>query len=445
VVAVGLLLLVKVAITTWNAVSYDIRQYDRALHVGRARSGGLSLEGRAYNPPLYYLPALAFQEPEAPPAVQDRELLQGLRYTNVVWLTLLYAVWIFGIIPMIFSSASSRGLAGLLILAVPGFQKLAVMAHPDNALAGVTALAVFLVLRLWRGAGQERAGTKGGLASLCLAALVVGLAALTRPFGNIVCLLLWLGLMAAIVRRFGWFSKKGILGATVTTLIIGGLMAAWPGYQLLAVGRLVTVTNERYIRPFLPHRAGFDLVGYFTSFRYSDLLRVPNRRINRLSDEASSFRNPYGNSFWTLAYSEYWGDHWLYFSGARTGREGKVWPKRFLFVVALPLTVAWCLALVVSLARLARDLARRRPPCFSRLLLWGLVALGSAGYLYFLTHDGLLPGKNSTVKFIYVAYLVPALAILATPRRPSPLVFTLGSFYVLLVFAFALPVALHWP
>ena len=444
-VVVGLLLLVKVAMTTWNAATYDLSQYDRGLHTGRARSGGLALEGRAYNPPLYYMPALAFSQPEAPQADRERALLQGLRYTNVLWLTLLYSVWIFGIIPKVFTSGSSRVLASLLLLAVPGFQKLGAMAHPDNALAGVTALAVLLVLRLWGRAGQERAGPKRFLAALALAALVVGLAALTRPFGHIVCIVLWLGLMAAIVRRFGWLTKGALLNATVATVIVGGLMAAWPGYQYAVAGRLVAVHNERYIRPFLPHRAGFDLVGYFTSFHYLDLLRQPNRWINHLSDEPSRFRNPYGNSFWTLAFSEFWGDHWLYFSGARTGRDGKVWPKRFLFVVALPLTVFWGLALMVGLARLARDLARRRNLRFSVLLLWGLVALGAAGYVYFLTHGGLLPGKNSTVKFIYVSYLVPALAVLATPRQPSPTVFMVGSFYVLMVFAFALPLALHWP
>jgi hypothetical protein len=113
---------------------------------------------------------------------------------------------------------------------------------------------------------------------------------------------------------------------------------------------------------------------------------------------------------------------------------------------------------VVDLARRGRrvieeqagqTLSRKLVTLLERLEL-SLVPLGIAGlgvllYLYWQTGPALLPGKNSTIKFVYVASLFgPTIALLFT-RRLKVAAFNLLTCYFLILFVVALPVAMFWP
>ena len=78
-------------------------------------------------------------------------------------------------------------------------------------------------------------------------------------------------------------------------------------------------------------------------------------------------------------------------------------------------------------------------------MLLGIAGLGCLLYLYWQTGPALLPGKNSTIKFVYVASLVgPTLALLFRHRMRA-FTFNLLAGYFLLLNIVALPVAMFWP
>jgi hypothetical protein len=75
----------------------------------------------------------------------------------------------------------------------------------------------------------------------------------------------------------------------------------------------------------------------------------------------------------------------------------------------------------------------------------GIAGLGTLLYLYWQTGPALLPGKNSTIKFVHIASLFgPTIALLFTRRLEVP-AFNLLTCYFLLLFVAALPVAMFWP
>jgi hypothetical protein len=210
---------------------------------------------------------------------------------------------------------------------------------------------------------------------------------------------------------------------------------------------------------FEKRRVGFNYVEYFTSFHLKELLQTPNRRM--AGGSTNIYANiPHANSFFTLLYSEVWADHWLYFSG-RMARETKLWPKRTLLAFALPTVPIFLMLSAGFIADLVRRAQRilastRDQKWKERLALLlekfeldlvplGLVGLGALLYLYWQTGPALLPGKNSTVKFIYVASLVAPTIALLFRRRLKPLTFNLLSGYLLILFVVAVPVAIFWP
>ncbi|MEM7676659.1 MAG: hypothetical protein AAF449_11720, partial [Myxococcota bacterium] len=147
------------------------------------------------------------------------------------------------------------------------------------------------------------------------------------------------------------------------------------------------------------------------------------------------------NSFFTLMYSEVWGDHWLYYSG-RTGNK-KQWPKRILFAVALPLILLllWGWARTIGILMRRRAFKTRWP-----VVVMALYALaGFALYVSWQTQGGLSPGKNSGVKFIYNAYLFPLGLAFAFVRPMSSRRFDAWVAYGLLLNLVALPIAWYWP
>ena len=466
------LLLVKLLVTGWDCAAFDGSTYDEnGLHAPRSRTGGLGLDGRVYNPPLYYLPVypLAARQAEAlggwPEAEVSEEaakvsrtddarkalddaLLQRLRWTNLGHLALFYLAWIGLIIPRSIADRWSRLLAALGLLALPGYQKLAAMVHPDVAMTSLTALtiAAFVVLRV---RDHERPPTTWALLGL---ALLGGLTALARPFGALTA--------AAALGGAGWLawrrraheparsaSAKNLawLGRSLAAaLVVGACVLAWPAYQLAKLGHLAPVYSQRYTERYEPARDDFDRFGYFTRFYIVDLLRRPNRTIRALDTDNDEFHNRYGNSFWTLLYSDTWADHWLHFSGP-VGVETRALAKRVALVAALP-TIPWLgWRFFAGLRGVVMRLRERDPSRDLWALLTSFLLVGVGLYLYWQLGSGLSPGKNSSVKFIYVAYLVPValLVCFSTPVDVRARKLALG--FVLLLFAATLPFSVFIP
>lgn len=482
---IGVLLCVKLAISVWNAVEFNGKVYDQGHHQDRALFGGLRAGKMAYNPPLYYLPALLVHRPADVPLVErssksegdddealaSREaakspvsrserqhkakLIKLLRYTNLFWDSLIYLGWICFAFPRLLRGFRGWFLASLLLLALPGFQKLGAMVHPDNAFAALTTVGV--CVWLWV-RDRFRAG-KLSFKQLLVFAVAAGAVGLTRPFSIVPVAVLATVLLVYLVRLDGSSWSRLLLRGAVLLTIVGVLSGSWYVYRWRYSGHVTNAYRDRYMETFEKRRPGFDFRSYFTSFHLAKLLEQPNRRLGG-GNTSIYANNPDANSFFTLLHSEIWGDHWLYFSGNQA-REGKLWPKRTMLTVALgmPAVVAMLGGgfVVDFIRRLRRGLAElkgQKPltklwgliqKLETDLVLLGIAGLGCAIYLYWQTGPALLPGKNSTIKFVYIASLFgPALALFFR-RRPSPRTFNLLAVYFLILFVVAVPVAMFWP
>ncbi|HYP91097.1 MAG TPA: hypothetical protein VEQ59_23185 [Polyangiaceae bacterium] len=479
------LLCVKLLLIVWNCVEFNGKVYDQGHHQDRALFGGLRAGKMAYNPPLYYLPALLVHRPADVPlverstksegdddeAIASREaaqspagphekshkakLLRVLRYTNFFWDSLIYIGWIGYAFPRLLRGFRAWFLASLLLLLLPGFQKLGAMVHPDNAFASLTTVGVCAWLWVRE---RYRAGTLG-FRHLLLFAVAAGAVGLTRPFSIVAVAVLTAALLVYLVRLEGWRWSRLLLRGAALLTIVGVLAGSWYVYRWRYTGHITSSTRDRYIEVFEKRRPGFDYKHYFTTFELGELLDTPNRRMGGGSTSIYA-DNPAANSFFTLLYSEIWGDHWLYFSGNQA-REGKLWPKRTMLTAALAMPPIIALlggGFALELSRRARRALRERAagslkdklaalltqlePCLVPL---GISLLGVMLYLYWQTGPALLPGKNSTIKFVYVSSLFgPAISLLFQ-RRLKVITFNLLCFYFLLLFIVAFPVAMFWP
>ena len=430
------LVALKLAITAFNAGAYDNHQYDYPHHVWRARTAGLEVAKMAYNPPLYYLPTLALLPDDARAArkAPPGPLLELLRYTNVGWLALFYLCWIVVILPRVLPDRRTAFVASLLLLALPGYQKLGMLAHPDNALAALSAflIATWLCVR-----ERIRAGERNWAALLALA-LATGLAGLTRPLAIAPVGVFWAVMMLELARGHRPRSRAFLARAAAATLLAATLAGSWYVYRWASSDKITDAYDDRYIANFAPHRAGFPFLPYFTTFHLRELLEVPNRKIGALDDENPWPRNRYANSFFTILYSETWGDHWLYFSGP-VNEERKLWEKRVLFLLALPLVPLLFWRFGRGALRALRSATS--DPLAPGTVVFGFFAACAVLYLYWQTGPALLPGKNSTIKFIYNAHLYPAALAVAFLAPVRERWFRLWVGYALILGAAALPLA----
>lgn len=437
---------IKVAIAGWNAHAYHGRQYDADHHVERARNGGLEMTAEAYNPPLYYLPALATR-PLHGDIRADRlgkRLLRDLRYTNVVYLGLTYALWLGIVIPAFIRNRRAALAVSLFVLAVPGFNKLAMMAHPDNLMPLGTAACLALWIRQRRRALAVSGATRSGWGATLATAAAIGALGLTRPFAAApVAVLCGVLLLDQLTDR-PWRYACGIARCAAIIVVVGTISLSWFGYRYAVTGQLGGAYNAKYIERYARYRAGFDFLHYFGSFYPRALAERPNRTINELDRQNDWPENRYANSFLTTLHSEIWGDHWLYVSGP-VGEEHKLWPKRVMLVAAMPILLLVPLGLLRTAAAGIRAGPRRIFAQRETLALVLLLCVGAALYLYWQTGSGLLPGKNSTIKFIYFAYLVPVAAILALRRPVSSRAATALTWYAAVLYSASLPVALFVP
>jgi hypothetical protein len=481
---IATLLCIKLGLVVWNAIEFNGKVYDQGHHQDRALFGGLRAGKMAYNPPLYYLPSLLVHRPPEVPLVErstksvgdddealaSREaarspagpeerahkakLIKLLRYTNIFWDTLLYLGWICYAFPRILRGFRAWFLASLLLLLLPGFQKLGVMVHPDNAFASLTTVGVCT----WLWVRERWRAGKLSFQQLLAFAVAAGGVGLTRPFSIVTVGVLSLALLLYLIRLEGLrWSRLLIRGALLFT-IVGVLSGSWYVYRWRYTGHITNAYRDHYMETFEKRRPGFSYKHYFTTFHLGELLKSPNRKLGGGTTSIYG-NNPEANSFFTLLYSEVWGDHWLYFS-SRQARETKLWPKRVLFVtgLALPPVVALLgVGFALDVTRRARRVVAERASesVWQKLralidaLELDLVPLGVGGlgvllYLYWQTGPALLPGKNSTIKFVYIASLFGPTISLLFKRRLRVSTFNLLTCYFLLLFIVALPLAMFW-
>lgn len=384
----------------------------------------------AYNPALYYMPALITRHWHD--HIDAWQLLKDLRYINVLYTAGFYVLWVFVLFPAL-TVPGNAFVASLMLLALPGFQKLAMMAHPDNLVPLTSAVALAIWIR-----GRKR--LPRSWPSLILAAAAIGLIGLSRPFaaGTVATL----AAFALLDELPGWRGRPLRTLARGATLvgIVGVVSLSWYAYRYQATGHIGGAYSPRYIKMFEAHRKNFDFAHYFGTFYQSALLRTPNRFICTLDQTSPPHQNRYANSFWTLLYSDVWGDHLLHVSGP-IKQEHKLRAKQIVLTLALPtgilLLIGWARSAQATWRAGPRRVLQRR----EALAIAIMFALGAGLYLYWATSSGLLPGKNSTIKFIYVAHLVPlaiALSVIVPLSREAQRVL---SAYALVLFVAALPVA----
>jgi hypothetical protein len=486
---IGLLLCVKLLLLVWNAVVYDGRTYDASHHADRAVFGGLKPGALAYDPPLYYLPALLVPKPADIPRIERdapsdgakvarskrskstkaeqafRELtLDVLRYTNLIWIGFFYVAWIGYAFPRLLRDRRSWFLASLLLLAIPGYQKLAAMSHPDNAFAAGSALVVCAWLRLREGwltatTGASLESSAGRAARyLPWLALAIGIVGLTRPLAVVyVAVFTALALVyAARISAGHWraFAPRALL----VLFVVGVMSGAWYGVRYRHSGALLASLPDQVVEENRPLRAEFPYARYLTSFYPGLLWETPNHALGEL-EAGGDLRTSHANSLPTLMHSEVWGDHWLSFSGPK-GKDNKAWAKRvsLLTAVLMPLLVpllfvGWAYGYVRRAKAWAREtfangLERRRSAAEHlepQLVLLALCALGAASFLSWQMGVGLMPGHNTSVRFAYVAPFFPPLLALLFSRPLERLLVPLLVGYFLLLYCAAFPVAMFWP
>lgn len=451
---VVVLFIAKVAVTFVNLENYDGYAYDAKHHIWRVTQGW-EASPMAYNPPLYYVPTFGMLDKDFADAKQvfrgttteERKApLRRMRHMNAWLLVLTYAAWLFVVIPRFFESWTHRTLASVLILALPGFQKLAMSPHPDNLHATAAALLVAAWIWAWhrkesRLTAGERDRDWGELALLVAFAVLAGW---TRPFA-VVTVGGFMGLAILHALRGRSPASGAFVARAAFVVVVGGIGASgWYVERYRTLGQVAPAYDDAYMKKFKPLQADFEFLPYFTSFHFDRLYAKPHRRMSTF-DGTHEEQWAVGNSFFTIAYSELWGDHWLIFTGNRRATDWKVWPKRTLFVAALPLTLFLVAGLIWALVRIARTRWRellRAPPD----LTLGLYVVGSlAVFLAWQTTGGLTPGKQSGIKFIYNAFWAPAACLLAVYPLRRPAALTGLTLYTLVIFGIAMPLALYWP
>jgi hypothetical protein len=476
---VAVLLVVKLLLLVWNAALFDGRTSDFDYHADRALFGGLKPSNTAHDGPTYYLPALLVGKPSNLPRVlratageegeegevRDRaaprpttperklrsRLIEVLRYTNVGYLSLFYLVWLYVLFPRLTASSSAWLLASLLLLALPGYQRLAVMPHPQNLVVALFALtlAAWLSLRE-RFSPASAAEPDAGITPprLVVFATAIGLLGSTRTFALVPAAVLTL-VCAVYVAR----SVKGAWVKLAPRVLLLTAFVAVLGFGWHTYGRACTERTglASYVPSFGRNSSGFDYLHYYTSF---------DRHLLARPDAGEENQERASGSFASLLYSEIWGDEWRSLLPAKS-RDDKKWAKYALLngALAVPLLGVWLLGrLLLGRARQLRAKAADLQPAgaFSRwralaaeaeveLVLFALLLLGGAAFLVWQGGPGLLPGDNSTVKFTHVAELLPLAIALSFSREPprSAVVPLAAYFFALNVLAF--PVAMYWP
>jgi hypothetical protein len=489
---IALLLCLKLVLLVWNAVVYDGVTYQPERQSDRASFGGLEIGKLSYDPPLYYLPARLLRRPADVPALERSsdeppkrprvgkrkhqsstedlafrgELLDWLRYTNVLWVGFFYAAWIYYAFPRLLRDRQAWFLASLGLLAIPGYQKLAAMSHPDNLFAAASALAVCVWLGVrerWQkmsfsSEANAPLATGHGARHLTVFAFVVGLVGLTRPLA--LAYIAPLTLVALVYAARFSATRWQLFGRAILVVSLVGVMSAsWYVVRWRQTGAVLASVATDVVASAEPLRPGFPYAHYFFSFYPAELWENPNSGFGEVPTGTDARLAPV-DSFPSLLHSEVWGDHWLSFSGPKQ-KETKAWAKRVSISTAL-LTPFIALALfgawLWSFARRATKIWQSggSTPVVERLrklgttletelVLGATSVLGAALFVWWLTGPALLPGDQSGLKFIHVAAFFPPAIALLLSRTLERLPALLLAGYGFVLFVAAFPVAMYYP
>jgi len=470
------LIAIDLSISVWNAAAFEPGlQYDADDHAGRIATCGVYTDGRYYNPPLYYalacpvllinlagqvdligdiaqplMSGASFDEviDIVRPKIRRVELVDQaagpfLQFVNVAMLATIYFLWIVKLFPRYLGAGWPAFLASALLLALPGFQKVMPMTNPDNMLAFATTVCFYAFVKLMD-------APRIGLTAIAWFGVLIGALGLTRPFAVVPMLCIGLALAAHLWRRAEFSLAWPRLGPAVAKLALFGVIAgavsgSWWVYRHVVTGDAFTLYGAEsvYYQEYQSRRAEFDYGKYYTTFHYGELLKTPNRNIGGYDPEDPDWRKSLNNSFATLFFSDYWADHWLYFSGpSPLGADENVAFKRAMLVYALPISILLLTAIGVGLVRMAAaPPVPRRPEEIWTLI--GVGVLGMALYVYWQSGQPLEPGKNSAVKFIYTAFTAPFLITPAfAPRWPRPVQLAAAA-AILALFALAIPLSIY--
>ena len=477
---VALLLGVKLLLLVWNAAVFDGQTYAATYHSDRALSGGLVPRKIAEDPPLYYLPALLlprFSEPrvavrsvqygdsldhetlpkarklrpsKAERALRDR-LLDGLRYSNVLWLAAFYVVWIYLVFPKLCAGAAGWFAASLLLLSVPGYQKLGAMSHPDNALAATLAVAIAAWLAgrsSWTTSQDLGAATLARkMLSVCALPVAILLVVLSRkPSVLPLTVLTVLAVVSAVRRSSASKSRRFTL---VGLALLPALFATvWPALRARhhepAPAAPVVSTASGAAHERVAHAR------YLRTLHLDALIETPSEQLSDGLTETVGLP--------TLAFSDTWGDHWLAFSGQQG--DDKVWPKRMSLMAATPLLALVPALLLFSLYRIMNDARRsyleQRGGIAARLqgvareyerelALTAVLCAYAGTYLAWHFKELSLAGADWTLRFIHFAPFLPLAIALLFSRRLHPAISAMICGYFLALFGAAFAVAMYWP
>ena len=442
-----LLLLIQILIMIWNAVVYPSQeQYDMSRHFTSVANGGLIVSIRNFDPPLYYMATLPFL---AVGKLFDIQILQNLDFLipvikvyNIFIISAFNILWLYWIIPRLLPDKTTQNIAGTLLLALPGYEKLAAMVHADNLLT-LLATVVFVLWLYHKLSARSWSG-------IIYYALLLALIALTRPFAVVpvaIFAAIWFQMVTQIAKQeqqnFSWIAQRVFVFCAIVAIPI----SSWWAIRYLKTDQFVNIADSGYYEKYNSRRDQVDLdyyIKYSTSFYFKQLLTIPNRNYDALMDGASDWRTSLNNSFWTVAYSDFWGDHWLFFSGPQSV-EGKLWPKRILFIYALPITVLLVTGFtwnaIRELGRAARNKWKITPLSVAAMLF----VAGFGLWILWQTFIALEPGKNSGIKFIYNAYYVPfAIPVALAAISQSPKIRNIGLVLSFLLYILALPISIYW-